>query len=161
MGGEVVTPAPSGIAGTGITAFVQIKAHSLSTRGAPAPPPETWDAYSKKSGESTGVMTMIDLLIKDLDKEMQEAETGEKDSQSDYTDMMADSADKRASDSKSLTQKESAKADLESALSSHEAGRKSTRAEIAATEEYISSLHGECDWLLQYHDMRKQARADE
>merc|ERR1719469_475155 len=147
MGGEVVTPAPSGIAGTGITAFVQIRAHSLSTRGAPAPPPETWDAYSKKSGESTGVMAMIDLLIKDLDKEMQEAETGEKDAQSDYTDMMANSADKRASDSKSLTQKESTKADLESAVASHQQGRKTSKAELMATEEYIASIHGECDWL--------------
>ena len=30
-----------------------------------------------------------------------------------------------------------------------------------ATEKYISSLHGECDWLLQYFDVRKTARTDE
>ena len=29
------------------------------------------------------------------------------------------------------------------------------------TEKYISSLHGECDWLLKYHEVRKEARADE
>ena len=38
---------------------------------------------------------MIDLLIKDLDKEMTEAETEEKVSQADYKGMMRMSAEKR------------------------------------------------------------------
>merc|ERR1719454_2555570 len=37
---------------------------------APPPPPETFDAYAKKSEETTGVIAMVDLLIKDLDTEM-------------------------------------------------------------------------------------------
>ena len=56
---------------------------------------------------------MIGLLIADLDKEMTEAETQEKDSQADYEALMKESAEKRASDSKSLGDKQSAKADLE------------------------------------------------
>merc|ERR1719506_2311466 len=35
---------------------------------APPPPPATAEAYSKKSEESNGVIAMIDLLLKDLDK---------------------------------------------------------------------------------------------
>merc|ERR1719436_689884 len=62
------TPAPGGIAGTGVTALSQV---------APPPPPATWDAYAKKSGESTGVIAMIDLLVKDLTKEMTEGKTTE------------------------------------------------------------------------------------
>merc|ERR1719282_1334143 len=61
------TPAPGGIAGTGVTVLADVSAHV-----APPPPPATWDAYAKKSGESTGVIAMIDLLIKDLTKEMTE-----------------------------------------------------------------------------------------
>ena len=30
-----------------------------------------------------------------------------------------------------------------------------------ATEEYISQLHAECDWLIQYFDVRKEARTGE
>merc|ERR1719456_1916680 len=45
---------------------------------APGPPPATAAAFSKKSEESNGVIAMIDLLIKDLDKEMTEAKTTEK-----------------------------------------------------------------------------------
>merc|ERR1719356_2124123 len=92
MGGEIPTTTLGGIAGTGVTVFAQVRAHNERTDAAPAPPPETWGAYQKKSGETTGVMAMIDLLIKDLDKEMTEAETSEKDAQADYKDMMADSA---------------------------------------------------------------------
>merc|ERR1719450_1850831 len=102
-------------------------------------------------------MSMIDLLVKDLDKEMTEAETGEKDAQGDYEEMMADSAEKRATDSKSLTQKGSAKADMEAALEGHKSGKKATSTELMATHEYIASIHSECDWLLQYYDVRKQA----
>merc|ERR1719190_112884 len=75
------TPAPGGIAGTGISAFFQISAQQ---KDAPPPPPEAVGAYAKKSGESTGVIAMIDLLVKDLDKETAEAQTSEKDAQADY-----------------------------------------------------------------------------
>ena len=54
---------------------------------------------------------MIDTLIKELDTEMTEAETNEKLNEEDYEEMMADSAAKRAADSKSLAQREGAKAD--------------------------------------------------
>merc|ERR1719188_2767071 len=50
---------------------------------------------------------MIDLLVADLDKEMQEAKVLETDSQKEYEEMMAESAAKRAQDSKSLTDKNS------------------------------------------------------
>merc|ERR1712061_906135 len=68
QGGEVTTAAPGGIAGTGITALVQVSLHKQH-KDAPAPPPATWGAYASKSEESTGVIAMIDLLIKDLEKE--------------------------------------------------------------------------------------------
>merc|ERR1719277_69619 len=104
---------------------------------------------------------MIDLLIADLDKEMTEAETEEKESQADYETMMGESAAKRTADSKSLTEKGSAKADMEAELQSESEGKADAGAEHMATMKYIASLHGECDWLLQYFDVRKQARSGE
>merc|ERR1719478_585042 len=67
MGGTLApTAAPGGIAGTGVEA--------LQTRGAPPPPPETFGAYEKKGEESNGVLAMIDMLVADLEKEIQEME---------------------------------------------------------------------------------------
>jgi len=158
------TEAPGGIADTGIAALVQVSEHSQlgeNADAAPAPPPATWDAYTTKSEENSGVVAMIDLLIKDLDKELTEAEAEEKEAQKDYEAMMSDSADKRAQDAKSLTGKESAKADLDAQLQEHGATLNATTSELMATDKYISSLHAECDWLMQYFDVRKAARTDE
>merc|ERR1712050_508830 len=144
-----------GIAGTGVTVFAQVFTHRH--KAAPAPPPSTWGAYATKSQENTGVIAMIDLLIKDLAKEMTEAKTAETDAQADYEQMMSDSAAKRTVDSKSLTEKGSAKADTEAKLQAHASTKASSGKELMATMKYISSLHAECDWLLQYFDVRKEA----
>lgn len=159
MGGEVATTTPGGIADTGITVFAQVS--QQLQKAAPAAPPATWDAYSSKSEESTGVIAMIDLLIKDLDKEMTEAKTDEKDSQSAYAVMMKDAAEKRTEDSKALNEKTSCKADLESELQSATEAKTIGKKEMMAIEKYEASLHAECDWLVQYFDVRKQARTDE
>merc|ERR1740121_3340859 len=163
MGGTLApTPAPGGIAGTGIGAasFAEVSLH-LQGEVAPPPPPETFGAYRKKGEESAGVTAMIDLLVKDLDKEMQESEVMEKDAQQEYEEMMADSAKKRADDAKSLADKASAKAAQEDALQAETEKKDGTSQELQATLEYTASLHGECDWLLKYYDTRKAARTEE
>merc|ERR1719336_1363945 len=104
---------------------------------------------------------MMDLLVQDLDKETTEAQTEEANAKEEYKEVMADSAAKRTQDSKALTDAEAAKADLNSALQQNQADKKSTEWELMGTMKYISSLKGECDWLLQYFDVRKQARTDE
>jgi len=147
------TAPPGGIGGTGIGAasFVQtaqLRRHMDSVA-----------EYSK--GDSSGVLRMIDLLIADLDKEMTEAEVTEKDSQADYEQAMKDAASKRASDSKALAESEAERADLESALEELLAAKKASKKELAATSKYAMALHSECDWLLQYFDVRKEARAGE
>jgi len=158
-GGDIPTEAPGGIAGTGVGAFfAQVSIHTVD---APPPPPETWGAYSRKSQENSGVMAMIDLLVKDLDKEMTEADTDEKNAQADYETMMMESSSKRSSDSKSLAGKVGTLADSEGELESLQEEKRASGRELMATSKYIASLHAECDWLLQYHDVRKQARAGE
>merc|ERR1719215_1885013 len=72
------TAAPGGIAGTGVTVLADVSQHGVAK---PPPPPEAPGAYKKKSEESTGVIAMIDLLVKDLDKEMTVAKAEEKDAQ--------------------------------------------------------------------------------
>jgi len=161
MGGTAPpTEAPGGIAGTGITALVQIAEHNQG-QAAPPPPPSTWDAYQKQTSEHGGVVAMMQLLLTDLSNQMTAAETEEKDSQADYEVLMRDSAAKRTTDSKALTGKQAAKAEMEGALESHSADKASTGRELAGTTQYIASLHTECDWLLKYAGMRKEARTSE
>jgi len=140
--------------------LIEVAAHRQK-KGAPPPPPESFGAYSKKSEENAGVTQMIDLLVKDLDKELAEAEVNEKDAQSDYETLMAESATKRADDSKSMSDKTAAKASEEEALEKEQDSKAATGKELMATLKYIHSLHGECDWLLKYYDARSEAREGE
>merc|ERR1740138_788950 len=65
-GGVLTTPAPGGIAGTGIS-FAQT---SMSSRAPPPPPPpETAEAFKKK--DSSGPIALIDSLKNDLEKDTQ------------------------------------------------------------------------------------------
>merc|ERR1719258_621655 len=152
MGGTLApTAAPGGIAGTGI-GLAQV---------APPPPPEANLAYKKSGEESNGVIAMIDLLVADIDKDIQTSEVTEKDAQKDYEGFMADAADKRAQDSKSITDKEATKAATEEELQANEESKASKTTEAMETAKYIGGLHAECDWLLKYYDARKAARAGE
>merc|ERR1719399_1747637 len=155
MGGTLApTAAPGGIAGTGVTV--------LSQNGvAPPPPPDTWNAYTKKGEESTGVIAMLDMMVADLDKEITETETEEKENQKEYETFMRDSAEKRANDAKSIEDKESAKADLEATNIAAAEEKNAKMKEAMATAKYLSELHGECDWLLTNFETRKEARAGE
>merc|ERR1719221_1010689 len=154
MGGTLApTAAPGGIAGTGI---------GLAQTGvAPPPPPEANLAYKKSGESSNGVLAMIDLLVADLDKEIQVMEVEEKDAQQEYEEFMADSSDKRALDSKAITDKSAAKAETETQLQADEDTKKSKLFQAMETAKYIGGLHEECDWLLKYFDARKAARTGE
>jgi len=157
MGGTLApTEAPGGIAGTGI-GFAQLQMQ----KDAPPPPPEAVGAYKKKTEEGGGVIAMIDMLISDLDKEMNEAEQTEKEAQADYEQMIEDSAEKRTNDSKSLEEKEAAKADMEETLNNNEDKKTRTLKELYANYKVTQSVKAECDFILKTFDIRKDARANE
>merc|ERR1719446_2043984 len=100
-------------------------------------------------------------MIADLDKEIQEIEVEEKEAQKEYEQFMADSAAKRATDAKSIEDKESAKADLEAKLLKDGEEKAATMKEAMATHEYLADVHADCDWLLSNFEARKSARAGE
>jgi len=147
------TDAPGGIAGTGISA--------VQAGAAPPPPPEANLAYQKKGEESSGVIRLIDMIINDVDKENQVMELEEKDAQGDYEKFMKDSADKRAEDSKSMTDKEAALADSEEGLVNDKEALKNKKTDLMNTDKQLSDLHADCDFLLKYYEARKEARTGE
>merc|ERR1719387_1883388 len=162
LGGTVApTNAPGGIAGTGVTALLEVSAGATQMKDAPPPPPEAVPAYQKKGQESGGVLAMMDMLTADLDKEIQETQVEEKNSQQEYEEFMADSAAKRAADATSIAEKTAAKADLAANLEKMTGEKKTKMTEAMAKAEFIKDLHLECDWLTSNFEVRKEARAGE
>merc|ERR1719159_169022 len=101
------------------------------------------------------------MLTADLDKEIQTMTVEEKEAQAEYEEFVATSAAKRAADSKSITEKEAAKAGLEAETEQMTAEKKATMEEAMAKGEQIKDLHLECDWLVENYEVRKEARAGE
>jgi chromosome segregation ATPase len=152
MGGTLApTEAPGGIAGTGI-GFVQ---------AAPPPPPEANLAYKTKGEESSGVITMIDTLINDVEKENQVMKLEEEDAQGDYEKFMGDAKAKRADDSKSMSDAEGSLAETNEQMVTDKGTLSNTQTELMETEKYLGEVHAECDWLLKYYDVRAEARTGE
>merc|ERR1719362_329300 len=104
---------------------------------------------------------MIDLLVKDLDKEMQESKVEEQSSQKAYEAMMGEAQTKRAADSKSLAQLGTKKATTEENLQNEKDNKAAATKDLLATVEFLQSVHTECDWCLQNHEARKAARTSE
>merc|ERR1719240_354952 len=88
-------------------------------------------------------------------------EFDEKDAQEDYEKTMGDASAKRAEDSKSITDKEAAKAETEASKGEHTDTKMATETELMETKQVLVDLHKDCDWLLSKYEERKEARANE
>merc|ERR1719247_3394774 len=129
----IATPAPEYIAGTTQTVFAEVRSHS-NDDGAPPPPPETWGAYQKKDGKSNGVIALMDMLLKELSGDLTTSENEEKTSQKDYERLMGDSTKTRAQNVASITDKEAAKADMDTAIEQTKAKLDSQQASLAKAD---------------------------
>ena len=146
---EEAAAAQTGIAGTGVTVLASIRA---ATNVAPPPPPATAGAYAKK--DAGGPTALIAKLKNELKMEIEADAKDETYAQEDYEELMKESAEKRAADSKTITEKESQKAGLEGELDSAKKEKKATATDLMALGEYIASLHGSCDFLLENFEVR-------
>merc|ERR1719498_2205482 len=60
-----------------------------------------------------------------------------------------------------IADKSGMKAGLEEDLANAKSEQAAKTKELMATEQYLGSLHAECDWLVQNFDLRKSARTGE
>merc|ERR1719160_1579521 len=90
---------------------------------------------------------------------MKDMEYEEKTAQKDYAELMADSQETRAGDSKALTGKTATKAEVESDLMTTKEIRSATALKQIAT--VIADLHAACDFIMANFDLRKEARTSE
>ena len=127
---------------------------------APGPAPDI-GKYEKKSEDSAGVIGMIDTLIADVKKEVQEMGVEEKNAQAEYETLTTDAAAKRASDSQSIKDKTAAKADLEANLVKYGEDTTATKKAVLGKINTLGDLHEECDWLLSNYEARVEARNGE
>jgi len=139
--------------------FVQLSMHAK--RADPGPAPETFKGEYKKSGESTGVIAMMDQMAKDVEMDIKEGKMDEATAQKDYEGAMKDAATKRSDDSKLIVEKQGAKADEATNLQSVRSERATKADQLQITQGKMDDLHIDCDYLLGNYEDIKKDRATE
>merc|ERR1719387_982737 len=127
------------------------------TRADPGAPPETFGEY-KKSESSSGVINMIDEMIKEMKDEMAESKRDEEEAQKDYEETMNDAATKRADDSKLMVTKEGEKAEAATKLEELKETKRTKKGQLEVLEDKIDNLHKTCDFLIAQYAAIKEAR---
>merc|ERR1719174_3448899 len=125
-------------------------------------PPETFEGTDvRKKSEGTGILAILSMIKEDIEKEMKVASKEEAEALKDYEDLRADSqATVDALDAKlvSLGQDVAGKmkeiADL-GAVKQNKADSE------AATDNFLTDLGPNCDWVDKYFDSRMEKRKAE
>merc|ERR1719473_1866921 len=137
------------IAGT----FVQIKAHDEDDA--------SFTVTYQKSEKSAGVIGLMDMMVREIETDMKDAEYEEKTSASDYGKLMSESEETRAANSKGIITKTSSKATLEGKLEAAKEAFTAVTTDLDLIAATLGDLHMQCDFLLQNYDLRKEARTNE
>jgi len=135
--------------------FAQVHAHVVLP-----PAPETFGFY-QKSEKSSGVLALMESISKDLATDMKDAGFAEKTAQKEYAALMEASQATRATDTKSIIDKEAAKATTEEKLMTAKKAHAATSEEISLINSYVGDLHVSCDFIMQNFDLRLEARTAE
>merc|ERR1719378_1701835 len=130
-------------------------------RAAPGPAPEMPSGEYKKSESSSGVLAMIDNMVRDVEKDMAEAKRDEEEAQKDYEEEMNDAATKRSDDSKLIVTKEGEKAEKSTVLEDTKTSKRTKNEQLDVLESKISDLHKTCDFLLEKYEAIRAERLKE
>lgn len=141
-------------------AFVQISEFS-NADVAPPVPPETYGAYKGKDKKGNSVVALMDMLTKELETDLQEAQHNEKTAQKEYAELLMDAQESRATDVKTVTTAEKSAAALESQLDESKTKQIMDGDALEQVKSYIADLHQSCDFIVANYDLRAQARDNE
>jgi len=115
----------------------------------------------KKNAGSSSVMSMIDHIIEESKAEEQDAIKAESDANAAYAEFNADASESVESMSKAMVNKAEELAKVDENHAKATASLRATEADLLALLKYVSELHGTCDYLLRYFDVRQTKRSEE
>lgn len=126
---------------------------------APPPPPATWDApYGGAEGETTGVVSLLELIETDIQKDIKEADKEEEDAAAAFK-IEKEELDKTiqaANDAINEYTKAKSEAEKEAVEKGTERGAK--KGELDSTMKELTALMPGCDFLLVNFEARLQKR---
>jgi len=115
----------------------------------------------KKSGSSTGVMGLLSLIIEDAHRTDATFNADEQQAQKDYAGYVAATTASIEADRVAIAEKEEQDASAEGEKSETEESQLANQASLDKLAELLTGIHGQCDFVLKYFDIRQKSRAEE
>jgi len=126
---------------------------------APPPPPPTWEGgYGGKTGESQGIVAIMEMVHDDIVKDRKDAKADEDASQSEYDDFKADSEAKMKAlnAEKEATEKRLGKAETDKTNTEKSRGTK--KGELDGVLKTIKEINPNCEYYEVNYPMRTKNR---
>jgi hypothetical protein len=142
------------------TELVEVRAHSQEPGRAVAPRPDTPSDYAKSAGAG-GVLQLIMKIIENSEVGEKELEMDEQRAQELYAEFVRTATATIQADRDAIAEKSALAAETEAEKSETQEAQLGNDQNLAKLGELLKAHHLDCDWLLQYFDVRQKARAEE
>jgi hypothetical protein len=132
--------------------------YTVSDETAPA---ADFASATSSSSENTGIVSIIENIKEDLEKEMETSKKDEADSLASYRKMLKESAESmKAMKDKVISLKEEI-ADTGKKIEDEQDVWDDLHNQKLAVDEYLDSIKEQCDWIMSNFDSRAVARKEE
>jgi len=129
------------------------------TGKAPPPPPSTWEApYGGKTQESTSILAVLDMIVKDIKTDLSDALAAEKKSQKTYDTFKAESDAQVKQLKDSILDLELTKGEKQESVSQLTQERASLKSELDAVMKKMADAKPGCDFITINYTSRLQNR---
>merc|ERR1719352_1797972 len=143
--------------------FIQVSEKKMEQPGeAPTPPPSTWDdTYKCASGESGGIVALMEGIKADIEKDIRAADKEESDAQAAYDKLCADI-------DHTIAQLKSTRSDLEAMIASDQGSisqqkesRSTDQSSLQSHLDFLKEIASGCDFMAANFESRMANRAEE
>ncbi|CEM29776.1 unnamed protein product [Vitrella brassicaformis CCMP3155] len=133
--------------------------NQLERDAAISPPPVLWTGpYTGSSGESGGIVAVLNMIKTDLESDLEKAREDETTAESEYQQYMADSdTDIQTLDGERTTA-QGTHGELELDASNKMGERSAEQEDLDAVLAYLEEIKPHCDFILDNFDKRLEAR---
>jgi len=136
-----------------------VKQPAVEAGEAPPPPPATWDgAYGGKTGESQGIVAILDMVHKDLVKDRATAQSEEDASLKEYQGFKKDSNTEMKALNDEKNKKEGVKGRKENQLQSTRRSRSTKKGDLDAVLEKMQKINPNCEYFEVNYPLRLKNR---
>jgi len=127
---------------------------------APPPPPATWDTaeYGGKTGESQGILSILDMIKEDIKKDLDKATTAEDEAIAAYDELKSDLETQITDLESAISDLEGTKGEKEGEVQTAIEERATKKDELKAILQKIKDYEAGCDFILVNFELRTSNR---